>query len=182
MAALTKARLLQLIYPTTQTSPPIVPDFKKRPRLHFLDIGLINHQLGLHQELLRIQDLHQISRGKLLRQLVNQEIFAQTHLPDHQHAFWVREERGTSSEVAILIAHQNMLIPIEVKSGASGTLRSLHEFMDRCHHYYAVRIYRGKLRIDELTTRKGKRYKLLNLPYFLSGWIRPYLDWFISTK
>ena len=90
----------------------------------------------------------------------------------------MREERGTSSEVDIIYTYKNMLIPIEVKSGASGTLRSLHEFMDRSPHDFAVRIYGGKLSIDEISTPKGKRYKLLNLPYFLSAWINDYLRWF----
>ena len=178
MAALTKARLLELVFPTTRTTPPLVPDYKKRPRLHFLDVGLVNYQLGLHQELLSIHDLHQSSRGALVQHIVNQEIKSLDHLPGSKRAFWVREERGTTSEVDIVFPWQNMLVPIEVKSGASGMLRSLHEFMDRCPHNYAVRIYGGKLSVDELTTRKGKKYKLLNLPYFLSGWVREYLGWF----
>ena len=178
MGSLSKARLLELIYPTTQTAPPMVSDLKKRPRLHFLDVGLVNYQLGLHQELLTIQDLHQSSKGKLVQQIVNQEIKSMDYLPGGKRAFWVREERGTSSEVDIVYPFRNMLIPVEVKSGASGQLRSLHEFMDRCPHSYAIRIYGGKLGIDELTTTKGKTYKLLNLPYFLSSWIREYLIWF----
>ncbi|MCG8310771.1 MAG: AAA family ATPase [Cytophagales bacterium] len=178
MSSLSKARLLELIYPSTQTVPPIVSDLKKRPRLHFLDVGLVNYQLGLHQELLTIQDLHQISKGKLVQQIVNQEIKSLDYLPGGKRAFWIREERGTSSEVDIIYPFKNMLIPIEVKSGASGTLRSLHEFMDRCPHNYAVRVYSGKLSIDELSTSKGKKYQLLNLPYFLSAWIPEYLEWF----
>ncbi len=180
MDSLSKARLIELIYPTTQTAPPMVSDLKKRPRLHFLDIGLINYQLGLHQELLTINDLHRSSKGKLVQQLVNQEIKSLDYLPGSKRAFWVREERGSSSEVDILYPFQNMLIPIEVKSGASGTLRSLHEFMDRCPHSFAVRVYGGKLSIDELKTTKGKIYKLLNLPYFLSAWIKEYLNWFCN--
>ncbi len=178
MSSLSRARLLELIYPTTQTVPPIVSDLKKRPRLHFLDIGLVNYQLGLHQELLTLRDLHQSSKGKLVQQIVNQEIKSMDYLPGGKRAFWVRDERGTSSEVDIVYPFRNMLIPIEVKSGASGKLRSLHEFMDRCPHAYAIRIYGGRLGIDELTTTKGKTYKLLNLPYFLSSWILDYLNWF----
>ena len=180
MDALIKARLLELIYPTTQTQPPIVPDIKKHPRLHFLDVGLVNYQLGLHQELLTVKDLHQSSRGKLAQQVVHQEIKSQSHLPGIKRAFWVREERGTTSEVDMVLPFKNLLIPIEIKSGASGTLRSLHEFMDRCPHQFAVRVYGGELRVDKLTSRNGKSYRLLNLPYFLSGWIEQYLGWFIN--
>jgi predicted AAA+ superfamily ATPase len=181
MKDLSDARLLELIYPTTQTSPPIVADLKKRPRLHFLDVGLVNYQLGLHQELLSIHDLHQSSKGKLVQQIVNQEVKSLEYLPGSKRAFWVREERGTTSEVDIVYPFRNMLIPIEVKSGASGKLRSLHEFMDRCPHEYAVRMHGGKLGIDTLTTSRGKKYRLLNMPYFLAAWIREYLGWFCGA-
>ncbi|MCB0647319.1 MAG: hypothetical protein KDC49_11685 [Saprospiraceae bacterium] len=76
--------------------------------------------------------------------------------------------------------YKGMIIPIEVKSGATGTLRSLHEFMDRVNHAYILRIYGGELRVDELTTRQHKKYRLLNLPYFLSGWVDQYLEWFFD--
>ena len=85
-----------------------------------LDVGLINYQLGLHQEMLTIQDLHQSSKGKLVQQIVNQEIKSLDYLPGAKRAFWVREERGTSSEVDIVFPFQNMLIPIEVKSTFTG--------------------------------------------------------------
>ena len=182
MMALEKARLLELVYPTTSTAPPVVPNFRKRPRLHFLDIGLVNYQLGIHKELLTISDLHDSSIGKLVQQVVAQEIKSKNYLPEEKQSFWVREERGTTSEVDMIYPYQNMLIPIEIKSGATGRLRSLHEFMDRCNHHYAIRIYGGQLSINQLETRKAKKYYLLNLPYFLSSEMDGYLEWFIFNK
>lgn len=177
---LEQARLIQLNYPTTNTKPPILSDFRKRPRLHFLDIGVLNHQLGLHKEYLTIHDLDLIYKGSLVQQIVAQEIKAQSYLTNKSQPFWVREEKGTTSEVDMLYAYKTKLIPIEIKAGATGTLRSLHEFMDRVDHSYAIRLYGGELRIDEVTTRGNKKFQLLNLPYFLSGWIEYYLDWFVK--
>lgn len=178
--ALEKAKILQLIYPTTNVSLPALPDFKKSPRLQYLDVGLVNFQLGLHRELLLISDLNDASRGKLIQQVVMQELKSLRYLPDMGLHFWVREESGTSSEVDLVYPYRNMLIPIEIKSGASGALRSLHEFMDRCPHDTAVRFYAGKISIDHLQTRKGKPYRLLNLPYFLAAWLEEYLKWFVG--
>jgi predicted AAA+ superfamily ATPase len=180
LIALEQARLLELVYPTSNTSPPIIGDSRKRPRLHYLDVGLLNYQLGLHHEYLIVTDLNHIAKGALIQQIVNQEIKAQNYLNSTSKGFWARDEKGTSSEVDLLYSFRNHLIPIEVKSGATGTLRSLHEFMDRCYHIYAIRIYSGELRIDTVKTRTGKSYKLLNLPYFLSGWIEQYLNWFFT--
>ncbi len=180
ISALEKAKILELIYPTTNTSIPAYPDFKKSPRLSFLDVGLVNFQLGLHKELLNIKDLNDSSRGKLIQQIVMQELKSTSYLPTQKLNFWVRDEQGTSSEIDIAYPFKNYLIPIEIKSGASGTLRSLHEFMDRCNHPFAVRFYGGKISIDTLKTNKGKEYKLLNLPYFLAAWLDNYLEWFIA--
>jgi uncharacterized protein len=180
LVALQQARLLELVYPTSHTAPPMITDLRKRPRLHYLDIGLLNFQLGLHQQYLTLADLHPLAKGSLVQQIVNQEIKAQNYLAVSNKSFWARDEKGTSSEVDILYQFRSRLIPIEVKSGATGTLRSLHEFMDRCDHPYAVRIYGGELRVDTIKTRTGKAYQLLNLPYFLSGWLDSYLNWFCA--
>lgn len=181
-SALEKAKILELYYPTTNTGIPAIPNFEKRPRLCFLDVGLVNFQLGLHKELLNIKDLNDSSRGKLVQQIVMQELKSINYLPNKKLNFWVREEHGTSSEIDLVYPYKNFLIPIEIKSGATGTLRSLHEYIDRCDHHYAVRLYGGKINIDTLFSKKGKEYKLLNLPYFLAAWIDKYLDWFINEN
>jgi len=67
-----------------------------------------------------------------------------------------------------------------IKSGKTGTLRSLHQFMDRCPHQYAVRLYAGPLEIQQAATPTGKRFCLLNLPYFLTSVIYGYLDWMMD--
>jgi uncharacterized protein len=180
IAALEKAKILELIYPTVHTSLPSSPDFNKSPRLTFLDIGLVNYQLGLHKELLQIKDLNDSSRGKLVQQIVVQELKSIIYLPSNKLTFWVRDENGTSSEIDLVYPYKNKLIPIEIKSGKTGKLRSLHEFMERCEHGYAVRFYAGKISVDTLKTTKGKEYKLLNLPYFLATSLDVYLDWFMD--
>ncbi len=72
------------------------------------------------------------------------------------------------------------MIPIEVKAGKSGRLRSLHQFMNRSPHGIAVRMYAGPLEIQRLETPDGKRFHLLNMPYFLASAIHEYLDWMIK--
>ncbi|MCL5073473.1 MAG: hypothetical protein M1308_21660 [Actinobacteria bacterium] len=59
-------------------------------------------------------------------------------------------------------------------------MRSLHEFINRANHKYAVRVYSGKLKVDTAETINGKKFFLLNLPFYLTGDIRKYLHWFIE--
>lgn len=74
--------------------------------------------------------------------------------------------------------YDGKLIPIEVKSGTEGTLKSLHIFMDMAPHTMAVRFYAGEMSITEAITITGKKYHLLNLPYYLVSQIEHYLEWF----
>jgi|GEM_PF-6513880 len=62
------------------------------------------------------------------------------------------------------------------RAGKTGTLKSLHLFMDKASHAHAVRCDAGQLEITDAVTTQGKPYKLLNLPYFLAGKIFEYLE------
>ena len=83
--------------------------------------------------------------------------------------FWVREKNQSNAEVDFVQAHENNIIPIKVKSGSTGRLRSLPLFTDQVDHVYTVRLYAGPLHIETVKTPNEKSYQLLNLPYFLSG-------------
>ena len=71
------------------------------------------------------------------------------------------------------------VIPIEVKSGKTGTLKSLHIFMASTNHQMAIRFYAGPIQIDKVETG-GLSYHLLSLPYFLASKLEKYLEWFES--
>lgn len=71
-----------------------------------------------------------------------------------------------------------MVIPVEIKSGKVGRLRSLHVFMDRVDHNYAVRFYAGKFNIHKAKTSGGKEFILMNIPYYLGAFIYDYLKYF----
>jgi hypothetical protein len=97
-------------------------------------------------------------------------------------SFWVREQKQSNAEVDFVVPFREYVVPVEVKAGKSGSLRSLHQFMDRAPHPYAVRLYAGPLQETKSSTPGGKSYKLLNLPYFLAGKINDYLQWFIEGE
>lgn len=93
--------------------------------------------------------------------------------------FWVKEKKQSNAEIDFVIKYENMLIPIEVKSGSSGRLRSLYEFIDNAPHKYAIRVYSGNFRIDKPKTIKGNDFILMNLPFYLLGCINKYLAWLV---
>ena len=143
-----------------------------------LDSGLMNFALGIQKEIIKTDNLDQIYQGTLIEHLVGQEILASQSNVLSGLGFWVREKKTSQAEVDFLYPYEQLLIPVEVKSGAEGKLRSLHLFMDMAPHDTAVRFYAGKIRISKASTPDGKTYQLLNLPYYLVSQLKKYLDWF----
>lgn len=178
LQVLEKALLLHRCYPVTDTRLPLVPNLKKSPKLQLLDSGLVNYFSGLQADIFGSKDLNSIYGGRIIEHLVGQELLASQSSLLFQLHFWVREKNQSNAEVDFVLAHGNKVIPIEVKSGATGRLRSLHQFMDQAEHGFAVRLYAGKLEVEDAVTVEGKEFKLLNLPYYLGGKVEGYLEWF----
>ncbi len=178
---LERAQLLKLQYPVTSAVLPVAPNYRRSPRLQMLDTGLINFRLGLQEEFYAQPDIHSIYKGLIIQHLVGQELSCQEHRFRGEITFWVREKRQSSAEVDFVLPYKGKLIPVEVKSGQTGSLRSLHLFMSESGHNYAVRIYEGALNIEEVSLAGGLSYRLLNLPVTLTCKIINYLDWFLNS-
>jgi uncharacterized protein len=176
-----KAMLVSLVYPTVNVDLPITPDLKKSPRLHVLDTGLVNRFADLQKAVLGSTDLQAVYRGKIAEHIVGQEILASRFEVLRGLNFWVREKANSSSEVDYVVPFEGILIPVEVKSGATGKLRSLHFFMDSVSHIWAVRLYPGVLKVDKVSTLNGKSFFLLNLPYYLAFKLDQYIKWLVDN-
>jgi len=84
---------------------------------------------------------------------------------------WTREVKSSSAEVDILIQVSGTIIPVEVKSGATGSLKSLHKFMDESKNDLAIRLCGNTKNLESVTSPSGKKFRLLNLPYYMAGTI-----------
>jgi uncharacterized protein len=182
MRALDMAKVIQLIYPTTSIVPPVSTDLKKRPRLQFLDTGILNQSMKLQGEMIGLKDLSDFYRGKIILHMVTQQLIAIHDNPSYKPNFWVRENKDANAEVDLVFQWNQYLVPIEVKSGEQGRLRSLHQFIERTSHPYAFRLYANKFKIENAITPGGKRYLLLNLPYYLACKLPEYVKWFVENN
>lgn len=165
------------VYPLTHLQLPFTPNRKRVPRLQVLDTGLLNYFSGWFTEMIGIQDLSGFHKGRVLQHMVGQELFKQekSRISQPLH-FWVKEKKTSNAEVDFIVYNKGKIIPIEVKGGHSGRLRSLHECMDTLGHDLAVRLYQGAKKIDHITSRTGKAYRLFSLPYYQAGRVRYELD------
>jgi predicted AAA+ superfamily ATPase len=179
---LNDARIIQLIYPTTDVDFPIIPDIKKSPRLQFLDTGLVTHSLGIQSELLGLSDYSHAFKGAIIPHIITQELLSLNSITDKKPNFWVRQKKQSSAEVDLVYTHKGLIIPIEIKSGLAGKLKSLHQFINQCPHNYAIRIYGGNYSVENHTTPEGKPYVLMNLPYYLGTKIPDYVAELVSNN
>lgn len=157
---LTNAGLIIPIYATSAAGLPFITHRnEKKCKLLFLDIGLVERACGLEIETLFNTDLLLLNDGALAEQFVGQELLAYNGKDDPNTLYaWVREEKSSTAEVDFLIAVNGRIIPIEVKSGAIGSLRSLKIFMSERNTPLGVRISEAPF---------SKKEAVLSIPFYL---------------
>ena len=119
----------------------------------FVDVGLSSTMLGLALNQIKdIEEIVLVNNGAIAEQVVGQllrtlvPIFVEPHL-----FYWQREKKGSDAEIDYVIQHQTSVIPIEVKAGMSGTLKSLHLFMGLRGYPIAVRVNSDRPSVSHLS-------------------------------
>lgn len=172
---LEKTLLLELVYPQTTASFPILPDLKKSPKLLWLDTGLVNYVAGMQEELLFSKDTDELWNGDIAEHIVGQELLGSSVAFGEKRMFWVRDAKNSQAEVDFLIRYKSHLLPIEVKTGNNAKLRSLHLFMDESKEKVALRLWNGPMTSDMVTTKNGKVFTLYNIPLYYAGYLQVFL-------
>ncbi|HSW73996.1 MAG TPA: DUF4143 domain-containing protein, partial [Candidatus Limnocylindria bacterium] len=98
----------------------------------FVDVALSQKILGLGFTDWLLNPLEQfVNKGDVVEAFVGQELLAYADPLFRPHlSYWRREERASEAEVDYLTQLQEHVIPIEVKSGAGSTLKSMHMFLE----------------------------------------------------
>ncbi len=167
---LSKAMILELVYPTVSPNIPLMPEIKRMPKLIWFDTGLVNYAAGVRKEVIGSLDIMDAWRGHIAEHIVAQELLCLNNKVGQERSFWMRGNGGGSAEVDFVWQVDSMLVPIEVKSGTNARLRSLHSFMDASVSSIAVRVWSGEYAVDELVTPTNRKpFKLINLPFYMLG-------------
>jgi predicted AAA+ superfamily ATPase len=153
--ALCHALVLHKIAPTTATVPPLPAHASdKKFKLAFLDVGLLHHILGFDWGRLSPDaDLSDVAEGRFAEQFVAQELIAtRSDFSRYNLHFWERAKAGSDAEVDFVIERENSVIPIEVKSGAKGRLRSLAKYIEEMKPKQAIVLsQRNVEKMDNIT-------------------------------
>ncbi len=166
---LEKTMLIELVYPTKGFTAPILPDYKKAPKLIWLDTGLVNYVANIQKAIFGATDIFDAWRGRIAEHIAAQEILTSDDRVSFKRHYWVRDKKGASSELDFVLQHEHLLIPVEVKSGHNAKLKSLHVFMESTHHDIAVRIWNNPFVINDIETPRGKKFRLFNIPFYYTA-------------
>lgn len=164
-----KALLLELVYPIVEPRLPLLPNLRRRPKLVWLDTGLVNYYAGVRREIFDIPSIMTAWKGRIAEHIVAQELAALTCEFGKHRYFWARDKEGSSAEVDFVYQYDNIVVPIEVKSGTNAHLRSLHQYMNLAPHDLAVRVWTNPYSVGTVTTNSGKKFRLINLPFYYLG-------------
>ncbi len=129
---LIKARLLLPCYHTDCSGLPLKAGRDERIyKPYFLDVGLFNYLCGLEwADISRLSERELIHEGGMAEQFVAQQVaYRSDGLEPPELHYWLRESRTANAEVDFVVAIRQQIVPIEVKSGKSGGLKSLQQLM-----------------------------------------------------
>lgn len=113
-----------------------------RFKVLFFDVGLAQRLLGSDiKPLLLNPNIMTVNKGSIAELFVGLELIAYGDFNQSPKLYyWHRELRGALAEIDYVISQGGTIVPIEVKSGASGKLYSLKQFLSQGKAGFGLKI------------------------------------------
>lgn len=170
---LEQAMVLFRATPTSAKSLPLVARKGAARKLLPLDIGLALSQLEVLPEHIAGRAVDSLLGGRLAEALVGIQLLAANPERPRALSFWTREGGAKSSaEVDYLLPTARGVLPVEVKSGAAGSLRSLHRYLAEAEWKLGIRLSSAPGGSEDLKVDLGAgrilSYRLLSIPLYLA--------------
>ena len=177
------ARVLYCVKHSSGNGVPLEAESNRKSyKLLFLDVGLMSAALGLNPvEISLADDLLPLFNGAIAEQFAGQQLLYRRepyNLPELH--YWRREKRGAAAEIDYLIAQGSRIVPIEIKAGKTGSLKSLHVFVAEKGSEMAVRFNmdqpsKASIR-PSIPTENRTPYTLISLPLYMIGQTSRFID------
>ena len=151
---------------------------ERRFKILCMDVGLMCATLNLNILDLTGKDLTFVNNGALAEQFIGQHLlYAGAYYETPSLYYWAREARNAAAEIDYLVTSGQQVIPVEIKAGSTGSLKSLHQFLKEKRRVLGLRFnadVAGGLskHSTKLTDKTPVRYRLLSLPLYLVGQTR----------
>jgi predicted AAA+ superfamily ATPase len=155
-------------------------------KVYFLDIGLLNNILGLSaKDIIESESEHLVlTSGMMAEQFIAQHLKYKNQRSASESLFyWLKDLKKEGAEIDFLVQQSSEIIPIEVKSGKSGTLKSLIVFMHNKKLKKAIRFDLHQRSTDQSTEKiktsffdgvkkQSVQFQLVSYPLFLIDFMK----------
>jgi predicted AAA+ superfamily ATPase len=103
-------------------------------------VGLLQSAMGIARETYLSDNLLAVYKGLVTEQFTGQQLFALGKcFVEPELYYWQREIRGSAAEVDYLWQKGESILPIEVKAGKTGTLKSLRVYLFEKNAPFGIR-------------------------------------------
>ncbi|MCP4294659.1 MAG: ATP-binding protein [Proteobacteria bacterium] len=111
----------------------------------FLDIGLLHAINGIYADTAVSKDYTTLFNGSVAEQFVGQELVAyQNPYSKPSLYYWAREAKNSNAEIDYLIQKKSTIVPVEVKSGSIGRMKSMFMFLESYNSNYGLKISQAR--------------------------------------
>ena len=173
------ARVAHLVKHSHGNGVPLGAEADDRTfKVLFLDVGLLCRSCGLRVlDVEKATDLTLVNTGAVCEQFVGQHLLMGGAFYEEPSLHcWIRDRPNSSAEVDYLMAFGPRVIPVEVKAGAPGRLKSLHLFLSEKHRGFGLRFNSDVPSLLDTHTSPVRGaiqpFRLLSLPLYLIGQAR----------
>jgi len=173
------ARIAWKVHHTSANGVPLGAEQNDRFfKVLFLDIGLTSTALGLNYlNILDISELNLVNSGSLTEQFIGQHLlYSNKTYEEPTLYYWIREKKSSAAELDYVINVGQQIIPIEVKAGKTGRMKSLHLFLQEKQRHLGVRFNSVQPSLMDtnlkLSDSSKVHFKFLSLPLYLVGELR----------
>jgi len=176
---LSKARIISPVFHSHCSGLPLQAEIDEFTyKALFLDIGLMNRICGLDWLAVSFLDDRQlINEGAMAEQFVGQHLLYFRGLSDPPElCYWLRQQKSANAEVDYVISHGDLITPVEVKAGKSGTLKSLLQFVLNKNSRLGVRfdltppsMQRVTHSLRQAQSTSNIKFDLISLPLYMVG-------------
>ena len=173
---LSLARVTHQVRHTAANGLPLAAESDDRHfKVLFLDVGLLCRSLGLSvTDIEQPEDVLLVNQGALCEQFVGQHLaFSGPCYEEPALYYWMRRERNSNAEIDFVMPVGPDVVPVEVKAGKTGTLKSMHLFVREKGRNFALRFNSDTSSLcrarTSLSTGEQRPFRLLSLPLYLVG-------------
>lgn len=153
------AGIITRVWQTNGAGVPLAGDINESYfKAIFLDIGLFHAISGIYAETAQEKDFTAIFKGAVAEQFAGQELIAHQSPYTKAHLYyWGRQVKNSTAEIDYLLEINGQIIPVEIKSGSTGSMKSLHFFIENYHTAKALKISQAQFSVNN---------PIISLPFY----------------